>query len=108
MPPSNSGHCQHRPPKGFNHADMAATFADPLRHRERFAEGQWESEQYGLPVLSDAVAIIVCSVAATLPFGTHTIAVGTVEELSHNPGREPLVYHNGQYGRWEHLHPDET
>jgi len=83
-----------------HHAEMAATFADPLRHHERFAVGQWESEQYGVPVLADAVAVIVCSVAGTLPFGTHTIAVGTVQELSHNPSHEPLVYHNGQYGRW--------
>ena len=91
-----------------NHSEMAAIFADPLRHRERFAEGQWESEQYGLPVLADAVAVVVCTVAATLPFGTHTIAVGTVEQVSHSPGREPLVYHNGHYGRWEQLRPDDT
>ena len=89
-----------------DHAEMAATFADPLRHSERFATGLWEAKLHGVPVLADAAATIVCSVAATLPFGTHTIIVGAVDELSHDPSREPLVYHNGRYGRWARFHPD--
>ena len=87
-----------------NHAEMAAIFADPLRHGERFASGPWR-EQHGAPILGDAITSIVCTVAGTLPFGTHTIVVGLVEAIASGTGKAPLVYHDRHYGSWSGLAP---
>lgn len=85
-------------------AEMAAIFSDPTRHEERFATGPWEDRTHGVPVLGDALATLVCSVAATLPYATHTITVGQVEAIiGGGADRKPLVYHDGRYGRWTDL-----
>jgi flavin reductase (DIM6/NTAB) family NADH-FMN oxidoreductase RutF len=85
------------------HREIAAAFADPKRHDERFATGAWQLAENGMPILTDAVANILCSSAATLPFGTHTIIVGIVDDIVMGTGAEPLVYHDGRYGRWSPL-----
>lgn len=82
------------------HADMAAAFADPMRHEERFATGAWTEDRAGLPILADAVAGMACSIDATLPYGTHTIVVGKVTSVRRDRAAEPLIYHDGRYGRW--------
>lgn len=83
-----------------DHAEMAAVFADPQRHDERFASGTWSDKPHHVPVLAEAVATIICELKATLPFGTHSIIVGQVESILTGTGSEPLVYHNGRYGGW--------
>lgn len=82
-----------------HHHDIAAAFADPMRHDERFKVGPWRLDD-GLPVLDDAVANLLCRVEATLPFATHTIVVGVVEKVSLGTGDRPLLYHDGRYGGW--------
>lgn len=86
-----------------HHREIAACFANPRRHPERFAEGPWVIGEAGLPVLPDAVANIVCKAAGSLPFATHTIIVGEVESITRDASREPLVYHDGRYGSWREL-----
>lgn len=82
------------------HAEIAAVFADPTRHDERFAEGDWQADEAGLPILADAAASFACTIAATLPFGTHTIIIGEVDRVQRRGDARPLVYHDGHYGAW--------
>ncbi len=81
------------------HRDIAAAFADPRRHDERFAAGAWQAAENGMPILTDAVANILCSSASSLPFGTHTVVIGIVDDIIMGTGAEPLVYHDGRYGQ---------
>jgi flavin reductase (DIM6/NTAB) family NADH-FMN oxidoreductase RutF len=85
------------------HWEIAAAFADPNRHDERFVRGAWQAAGNGMPILTDAVANILCSSASTLPFGTHTVVVGIVDDIIMGTGAEPLVYHDGRYGQWKPL-----
>ena len=84
----------------LQHRAIAASFADPTKHDERFAIGNWLAGDDGLPVLADAVANLSCKTADTLLFGDHTVFVGGVERVSSDQTQEPLVYHDGRYGHW--------
>ena len=84
----------------LQHAEIAAAFADPMRHDERFTTGPWQAGETGMPVLTDAVASLECVVDATLPYATHTIIVGKVIDVHRDPTAAPLIYHDGRYGDW--------
>ena len=84
----------------MRHRAIAASFADPTKHDERFAVGNWLAGDDGLPALADAVANLSCKTADTFVFGDHTVFVGGVERVSSDQAQEPLVYHDGRYGRW--------
>jgi flavin reductase (DIM6/NTAB) family NADH-FMN oxidoreductase RutF len=51
----------------------------------------------GVPVLSSAIAQIVCSKTAAHECGDHTLFIGAIRILRSRRG-EPLVYYDGQYG----------
>ncbi len=83
-------------------ARMAALFADPTRHAERFASPRWHAAGEsggGLPVLEGALATFVCGAAECRPFGTHTIFIGAVERVLSGSAARPLLYHNRRYAR---------
>ena len=84
----------------LQHAAIAAAFADPMRHEERFTSGPWQAGATGMPILTDAVASLECEVDATLPYATHTIIVGKVAAVRRDPAAAPLIYHDGHYGDW--------
>ena len=50
------------------------------------------------PRLIDAQASILCRRIDHHPFGTHSIFIGVVEEVSTRDGVDPLVYLDGRYG----------
>lgn len=50
----------------------------------------------GAPIIDGALGYIECKVAATLDFGTHTIYVGEVVEVTAAEG-EPLLFYRGRY-----------
>jgi flavin reductase (DIM6/NTAB) family NADH-FMN oxidoreductase RutF len=82
----------------------------PIRHvhprpsEEKFAGLEYRPGQLGLPVLSDAMAQLECTVVHAYPGGDHMIFVAQVEsgEWSDDAGKEPLLYFRGKYSR---LHP---
>lgn len=52
----------------------------------------------GLPVIPGAVATFVTDVADEILAGDHTIFVGRVRELQHDPYRKPLLFFRGRFG----------
>ncbi len=55
-------------------------------------------ERDGLPVLRGASAVIVADLVQKIPAGDHTLLVGQVRQLSHDPAAKPLVWHGSQFG----------
>jgi flavin reductase (DIM6/NTAB) family NADH-FMN oxidoreductase RutF len=53
---------------------------------------------HGVPVLTDAIATLVCDVAEALPGGDHTIFVGDVRHFEHKGDSRPLLYFAGGFG----------
>lgn len=80
---------------GEGQEHLAKHFA--TRRMDKFA-GVALREDSDIPVLADAIAHFVCSVAAALPGGDHTIVVGDVLKCDHTPGTNPLVYFASAFG----------
>ncbi|SED44950.1 flavin reductase family protein [Streptomyces melanosporofaciens] len=55
-------------------------------------------DDHGVPVLQDAIAVIVCDVAEALPGGDHTIFVGDVRYCDHRTECRPLLHFAGGFG----------
>jgi flavin reductase (DIM6/NTAB) family NADH-FMN oxidoreductase RutF len=55
----------------------------------------------GLPILTDALAELECSIVHAYPGGDHTIFVGQVEAADGrgDAGRDPLLYYRGRFNR---------
>jgi len=51
----------------------------------------------GAPVITDALAVFECELAATHEGGDHTIIVGRVARFAADTGRTPLVFYRGGY-----------
>jgi len=83
------------------HADNAGLvpiFSGKLKGPERFLHGAWDHME-GVPVLVDAQAVLVCNLAQTTVFGTHTILIGTVEAVRIRQDIDPLIYQDGFLGK---------
>src|SRR4051794_34292476 len=77
--------------------ELAATFASKdLLPAEKFA-AVTHSVDHGVPVLDDALAWLACDLQALHPGGDHTIGVGAVTQLDHDPEGAPLVFFRGAY-----------
>jgi flavin reductase len=76
---------------------------------ERFSEGRWEclSESEarvgGLPFLCDAQANIFCNIDEAIESHTHTLLIGRAHCLRLGQAIDPLLYCDGQYGRFDDL-----
>jgi flavin reductase (DIM6/NTAB) family NADH-FMN oxidoreductase RutF len=77
--------------------DLSAVFSGKLASAERFQHGNWVHHEDGLPSLVDAQANLFCRRTASIPYGTHTILVGVVEEAGVRDAVSPLVYQDGVY-----------
>ena len=52
----------------------------------------------GLPVIAHAAATFVTELADEILAGDHTIFLGRVREMSHDPGKKPLLFFRGRFG----------
>ena len=78
------------------HAPLADIFAGRASG-EKFASGQWAvSENTGAKVLKGAAARFDCRLARRMVFGTHTIFVGEVLDLTSGKS-PPLAYANRRF-----------
>ncbi|MGY1652263.1 flavin reductase family protein [Geodermatophilus sp. SYSU D01119] len=68
---------------------------------DKFAGVAWRPSRQGSPVLDGVVAWIDCSLWAEYDGGDHTIVAARVLDLGADPGRRPLLFHRGSYGRAE-------
>jgi flavin reductase (DIM6/NTAB) family NADH-FMN oxidoreductase RutF len=51
----------------------------------------------GMDYLTTAQANVFCRKVAAVPFGTHTIFIGTADEVALNEDNRPLLYRNAAY-----------
>jgi 3-hydroxy-9,10-secoandrosta-1,3,5(10)-triene-9,17-dione monooxygenase reductase component len=62
---------------------------------DRFADLDWETGHGGVPLLTDALAVLECETVAEHPAGDHSIVVGRVEALRIAAIDEPLLFYAG-------------
>jgi flavin reductase len=77
--------------------EMARIFADRRHQALRFSEG-WTVDCERPPRLVDAQASLLCRRIDHHRFGTHSIFIGQVEEVTMRDEVAPLVYVDGRYG----------
>ncbi|MDE2436192.1 MAG: flavin reductase [Sphingomonadales bacterium] len=77
--------------------DVSAAFGGGLPHSERFSVGEWRTGGNGLPMLVDAQANLSCVIDAMLAYGTHSIVIARVLEVTLSGEVDPLIYHDGRY-----------
>jgi flavin reductase (DIM6/NTAB) family NADH-FMN oxidoreductase RutF len=63
----------------------------------RFAAGDWQRDECGVPYLSDAQAAIFCRHDRHISYGTHDIFIGRVRRVIASRPIDPLVYIDGAY-----------
>ena len=70
---------------------------------DKFNSVEQVEDVLGIPVLSDALATLVCKNYEWVEAGDHYIILGQIEHCSMNNGK-PLLFHNGKYHQAQ-LHP---
>lgn len=70
---------------------------------DKFSQIDSVASVHGIPVLSDALATLICKNYQMVEAGDHYIMLGQIEQFSHNDAK-PLLFHNGQYHQAQ-LHP---
>lgn len=78
-------------------ATLSAAFSGGMPPEKRFELGNWLRCEDGLPYLVDAQANLFCRKAAALPYGTHTVFVGLVEDVGVREVMAPLIYQDAGY-----------
>lgn len=79
---------------GLGNRDVAEHFMRP--DPNRFAVGDWAEEE-GVPVLATAQSSLICTVADSHVFGTHTIYIGKLVAANHRHDATPLTYFDRHY-----------
>ncbi|MGH3392944.1 MAG: flavin reductase family protein [Actinomadura sp.] len=79
---------------GEDGEDLARRFA--ASRPDKFA-GVETTDEYGVPLLRDAIARLVCDVSDVLPRGDHTIFVGDVRHFEHRQDGRPLLFFAGAF-----------
>ena len=79
------------------HRDLVGIFSGVAKGLARFQTGDWETSEEGLPVLSDALAVLFCTTSATLEVGTHTLFIGEVTRVRNHPSIDPLIWVDGKF-----------
>jgi len=77
--------------------EISSAFGSSAKREERFAGGHWKEDKSGLLWLEDAQANLTCRVAKRVPYGTHTIVIGEVEDVRVADTVAPLIYQDGAY-----------
>ena len=72
---------------------------DGSRGPARFGLGRWVAGSTGMPVLSDAAAVLECRLVEAIPAGTHSILIGEVEAVRDDKRAGALVHHDRAYHR---------
>ena len=84
------------------HVAVSRNFAEP-NCPERFAYGEWHDSEHGIPYLLDAQVVMSCVKSLSVPYGSHTVFFGNVEEIKIREDISALLYQNGGYGVCEPL-----
>ncbi len=77
-------------------AEASQVFSKPASSDD-YTRFQW-TDADGFCFLPDAQATIFCQNTLQVPFGSHTIFIGTVLKADVRDNVAPLIFQNGQYG----------
>jgi flavin reductase len=78
--------------------DLAARFSSPNLRESRFDSREWQELKTGAPALVGCLASFDCAVENTLSASTHTIFIGSVQDLRlWSSDIDPLLYWDGDY-----------
>jgi flavin reductase (DIM6/NTAB) family NADH-FMN oxidoreductase RutF len=78
-----------------HHGELSGRFASKMAAERKFDAVDYHTE-HGAPVLTDALAWLVCELRELRPGGDHEIGIGAVVAMGDAPG-EPLVFYRGGY-----------
>jgi flavin reductase (DIM6/NTAB) family NADH-FMN oxidoreductase RutF len=82
---------------GRHHEPLARLCSGAAKGEARFADGEWDEDEDGIPYLTDAQASISCIQDGRVSYGTHDIFIGKVRGVRTTPHVLPLVYVDGVY-----------
>jgi len=77
--------------------DVSAAFGGGVPQGERFKVGEWTIGANGLPALAGAQANLGCVIDAMLAYGTHSIVIARVLDVTVSGDVDPLIYQDGRY-----------
>jgi 3-hydroxy-9,10-secoandrosta-1,3,5(10)-triene-9,17-dione monooxygenase reductase component len=83
---------------GDHQEDVSRLFA--TKGADRFGETDWHVGVGGSPVLHDVIAYVDCEFWQEYDGGDHIIVVGKVLDLGVDHDAGPLVFYQGEYGRF--------
>ncbi len=78
------------------HLELAQTFSR-RGVEDRFAQGNWQVDDHGVPFIGDAQASVFCTVEETYRHRTHSIVAGAVYRVAVRDTVHPLLYQDGRY-----------
>ena len=78
-----------------HHGELSGRFASKLPAERKFDAVDYHTE-HGAPVLTDALAWLVCELRELRSGGDHEIGIGAVVAMDHDDG-DPLVWYRGTY-----------
>jgi flavin reductase (DIM6/NTAB) family NADH-FMN oxidoreductase RutF len=76
--------------------NVSNQFAGGSSQQERFANAAWEAGDNGVPLLTEALASLECSVVEQVLAGTHWVIIGEVQKVVCRSG-DPLLYYSSAY-----------
>lgn len=77
--------------------DVARACGGAEKGEARFASGNWQADEQGVPYLADAQAAIICHQRQRISYGSHDIFIGDVQSVLLADHADPLVYFDGAY-----------
>ena len=84
---------------GVNQEDVAQCCGGGAKGEERFAVGDWQTDEHGLPFLASGQAAISCHQRERISYGSHDIFIGDVQTVRLAGAVDPLIYLDGAYRR---------
>lgn len=79
---------------GEDAKDTTLHFARPSE--DKFADISWTQGLHGIPVLSEAMAVLECTMEDQIISGDHEIFIGRVARIDQSEGN-PLLFHKGKF-----------
>lgn len=80
--------------------EVSNAFSGTVPPEARFSVDRWDAHPSGVDYLGAAQANIVCDKAAAMPYGSHLIVIGNIQDVILHDGSgdsRPLLYRNAAY-----------
>lgn len=78
-------------------ADICTAFAGSMAADERFAWGDWDEDDDGVPFVRNAQASLFCEKDRQIAYGSHSIFIGSVRRVAVREDVAPLIYQDGAF-----------